>query len=111
MIDQDLLGAISPPGHTSMKQHIDALRTCTNDDNVHLTPTGYEHVATAILTELRTLRTSKVVVNANLSCTRDWKGFVSTSGVGATVRHTFLKSGHLHKAKANRNHLMPNFLR
>ncbi len=109
----DILGALTPPGQTSQKQHSEALKRHSHTDNVHLTDRGYELITDSIIKELQEVTKNKIkpALNTNMPRTRDWLGFVSTTGVGANVRHSLLKASSEHKQKNRRAQLMPYFRR
>jgi hypothetical protein len=81
----DVIGALAEDHH-SPTDKIKALRIHTSSDNVHLTPQGYNLLAKAITstsfaaplsnTNTTQIRTSPAI--------RNWRGFITTAGVGKT---------------------------
>ena len=107
----DLLGSITPPNQSRMEQHLDALKKHTSSDNVHLTSSGYEKIAQGLLKEIEKLCQSegKTATKQNMPETRNWKGFISSSGHGAFVQHNLLKTTSHKFGKGRRTQIMPYF--
>jgi lysophospholipase L1-like esterase len=81
----DFLGSLSTRNSTSMGEHVTTLMANTDTDYVHLTPRGYTLLACAITQEgckLLQPDTAKGSVAGDQRSLMNWRGFVSTTGIG-----------------------------
>ena len=81
----DVISALAED-HQSPTDKIKALRIHTSNDNVHLTTQGYIRLAKAIInTTFTTPQTPSNTTQTRISpVTRNWRGFLTTAGVGKT---------------------------